>query len=958
MPAGSSQSSDSMALHYSLAQASIRARLFGKSMTPWRVGRFHIIDKLGEGGMGVVYAAYDEHLDRKVALKFLRSQTQFTDERAHGRMLREAQAMARLSHPNVVQVYDVGTHGGEVFLAMEFVRGTTLDTWLDAKRRRAQDIVDVFLQAGRALAAAHAAGLVHRDFKPGNVLVRADGHAVVSDFGSARGIELPPAGDDAAVDDPTFSASSSAGLTERLTLTGAILGTPAYMSPEQHRGKLAGPQSDQFSYCVAMFEALCGELPFSGRNRAELYASICTDRIEFVSVKGLAARVLPVLRRGLSSDPEQRFSDMNALLAALTRASGRMRRLVAGTLGGVALASAAVVWAAYPQEQASPCTAQVAAIDTVWNLASQRAIAQRFLEVDPQAHVDAEGVSRAVNVYAERWRSASNRACTETHDLGLYSAGILDQRAACLQRRRSELGALLDVFVDADAATVKTARVAVSQLRRPSVCDDVAALSRGITPSDPQLAAGLVAVRGIIAKAEASMLAGRAAQSLEQAQDALVAARAIGYEPLVAEALTAVGWAQYMDGEQKAAEDSLYEAIDLAEANRDDETSAEAWNRLLMAMRAQATPANAENTIGIYRRTQSAIKRLQGDNTDRMAEALSSMAYIYKMLSRLVDATQLSERALKIRQAADDPEPRQIMRSQSLLADIYSESGRWRESLALYDQARQSAASVYGPRHTRFADLLVNAALAQVDGGSFDTAASGLAQALDIYERPGNRIEDDIGWVHAARSYLAYGQHQAATAKAQAEAARAIYDEVLEPQDPRRSDPIKQAARAAYALGNADVTLALAREALAIQDPNYESRTNKRGQATREVATLLLWVGRALTALGEYREAAAYLDDAVESFDALFPEAKTHHRFVHARLSRGANRLMLGELAEAKLDFEHAAEGAPATPPHFKLEARARAGLDAVSTQSGPQPEGRARLWRGISDRVIGAFPE
>src|SRR5579862_4327593 len=218
------------------------------------IGRYVILERLGQGGMGVVYRAYDPELDRRIALKLVRA-----DSRHHlalrQRLVREAQAMARVSHANVLTVYDAGTVGDEVFIAMELVDGVTLGRWLRAERRAWRDVIDRFVGAGRGLAAAHAAGLVHRDFKPDNVLVAASGAVRVTDFGLARA---------ARESDPDAAPSPSAS-PSRLTQTGAVLGTPAYMAPEQVRGEAVDARADQFSFCVALYEALWGETPFSGK---------------------------------------------------------------------------------------------------------------------------------------------------------------------------------------------------------------------------------------------------------------------------------------------------------------------------------------------------------------------------------------------------------------------------------------------------------------------------------------------------------------------------------------------------------------------------------------------------------------------------------------------------------------------------------------------------------------------
>lgn len=301
------------------------AALFGEPATSTKVGRYTVLTRLGAGGMGVVYAAYDSDLDRKIALKLVRGQLSESPEH-RARIRREAQAMARLSHPNVVQVYEVGEHEGELFVAMEFVRGETLSLWLgrapDAgddrvAKRSWRSVVDVFVAAGRGLAAAHKTGLIHRDFKPDNVMVDEDGRVRVMDFGLAR------SGDDASrsmSDMGTLATSSDAAIpAHQLTRTGALIGTPAYMAPEQLCGEPVTERSDQFSLCVALYEGLYGMRPFASETMAELVMSVTEGNIRPPPPGTKVPRWLrAVVLRGLAVDPAERWSSLDELTKSLS----------------------------------------------------------------------------------------------------------------------------------------------------------------------------------------------------------------------------------------------------------------------------------------------------------------------------------------------------------------------------------------------------------------------------------------------------------------------------------------------------------------------------------------------------------------------------------------------------------------------------------------------------------------
>jgi serine/threonine protein kinase len=359
------------------ARAEIGQRLFGTPSEPHRLGRFVIMERLGRGGMGVVYSAYDPMLDRRVALKLLRPRAEGDVEGMRARLQREAQALARLSHPNVVPVYDIGILGDDVFIVMEFVVGQTLRAW--APGRPWHEVLAAYLQAARGLAAAHAVGLVHRDIKPDNVMVGEDGRVRLLDFGLVRGHEpepdIPPGRDGSATDVPAAGAAGisaqvgsldtvlvpagadldAGGATsieetpvvgqvqERLTATAAIMGTPAYMAPEQLRGAGIGPKSDQFGFCAALYEALHGERLSAAValtelvNEAHALRVITPDNrdITFPAPREppvssqLPAALWPILRRGLAADPAQRWPSMDALIDALSAVLARYDRTLA-----------------------------------------------------------------------------------------------------------------------------------------------------------------------------------------------------------------------------------------------------------------------------------------------------------------------------------------------------------------------------------------------------------------------------------------------------------------------------------------------------------------------------------------------------------------------------------------------------------------------------------------------------
>jgi serine/threonine protein kinase len=326
------------------------------SQSTLQLPRLEVRRVLGSGGMGVVHAAYDPLLEREVAVKVIRVTGAASGARA--RILREARAIARISHPNVVHVYSAEAIDDQVAIVMELVQGQTLRAWLAEKKRTWQEIVAVFVEAGRGLAAAHDAGLVHRDFKPDNVMVRSDGRVCVLDFGLARALEAQAADGSTVPLTPdtarTLSAettvtldastpvdhASPPGAQSRVTATGALVGTPLYMAPEQHLGASTDARADQFAFCVALYRALFGRHPFDDTTYATLVKSVVAGEYRAPTAKAVPQPIVRAIRRGLGVAPDQRYATIKALLDAVeSKAAGTRRHVWAGVGGVTAFAA-------------------------------------------------------------------------------------------------------------------------------------------------------------------------------------------------------------------------------------------------------------------------------------------------------------------------------------------------------------------------------------------------------------------------------------------------------------------------------------------------------------------------------------------------------------------------------------------------------------------------------------------
>ena len=420
------------------------------------VDRFVVLDLLGRGGMGVVYMAYDPELDRKVALKLLHpSERNSSDPRAQ--LLAEAQVMARISHANVIAIYDVGTYREQVFAAMELVEGTTLRRWI-AERRTWREVVDVFLLAGEGLAAAHAAGVVHRDFKPENVLLGGDGRVKVSDFGLAA--------------DPSPT-------------TGHIAGTPGYLAVEGFRPGGVDARGDQFSFCVALHEALHGRRPFSAQELDDFVAEVRRGP-PLDGGSRVSARLNHVVRRGLALAPEDRYPSMRELLTDIRRAvtAHRMRRRMTATVGALALAigATAIVVDAWAVAQQLPCADAEARLAGIWDRGRRDAVKAAFVRTaTPAATAAFDRVAAAIDRYAADWIAIRIEACAATEVRHEQSAALLELRMACLDQARFQLRELSNVLVAADADTVQKAESAVV-LPALDRCSDRDALRAIVSP--------------------------------------------------------------------------------------------------------------------------------------------------------------------------------------------------------------------------------------------------------------------------------------------------------------------------------------------------------------------------------------------------------------------------------------------------------------------------------------------
>jgi tetratricopeptide (TPR) repeat protein/predicted Ser/Thr protein kinase len=594
------------------------------------IGRYLVLDVLGVGGMGIVYAAYDRELDRRVALKVLRLDRDQPELRA--RLVREAKAMARLNHPRVITVYEIGTWEERVFIAMEYVDGGTLGSWLKERRRPWREVLATFMHAGHGLAAAHSAGLVHRDFKPDNVLMGKDGRVRVTDFGLAR------SADSAAPD-----IGSSDEKLPTLTRTGALAGTPAYMAPEQMRGEAPDARADVFSFCVALFEGLHGRRPFAGDDVRAIERAILDGNIIVTDDAAVPDWLDRALRGGLRAEPAARYPSMAALLEALERDPGRrLRRGLATVLATAALVAAGLWVRQVTRAQRLICRGAEQRLVGAWDSEHRGAVARAFVATGlPTAPALAASAQAALDRYAGAWVRMHTDACEATRVRGEQSEALLDLRMECLDDRRRELGALTTLFVGADAITVEKATSAVAALTPVSTCADTSALRARVRP--PKDRTRVDALKSELSELQAMRLTGHYQAGQALAQRVLTEARALDYPPLVAQALY---WLATMGGDDDDKRDlapRLHDAAVAALTGGDDLLAARAWDSLAM----EATRTGHRDEAQRYIRYASALLARAGGDGDQPFH-VHLLAIEAEDENRLDDAVRLYVRSAEI----------------------------------------------------------------------------------------------------------------------------------------------------------------------------------------------------------------------------------------------------------------------------------------------------------------------
>jgi serine/threonine protein kinase/tetratricopeptide (TPR) repeat protein len=743
------------------------------------IGRYMVLGLVGRGGMGEVYAAYDPELDRKVAVKLVRAQGEGVDaSQGRVRLLREAQAIAKLSHPNVVVVYDVGTVGDRIFIAMEFVDGNTVGYWLQAGQRRWQEVLAVYMAAGRGLEAAHHTGFVHRDFKPENVMVAKSGDVRVMDFGLARSLfEAPdaqPAAADAAGDPefrhtpsdvtaeidpestmpngitgPVSRTTSSHLLDSKLTQTGVMLGTPAYMAPEQFAGRPTDARADQFSFCVALYEGLYGHRPFEGKTPADLMSNVFGGRIrEPPANTKVPTWLRRVVLRGLHKNPAERHESMGALLAALAHDPVKSRQRWFATAGTVMAISAAlgattVAWRA-SHDRGAMCRAGAGKLAGVWEGSGiadsprKSAIHRAFAATGaPYAETAFKGARQLLDKFADAWTTMYRDTCEATHVRGEQSAEVLDLRMSCLSERLGRMKALTDVFAQANASVVENAVVAASSLPTLDRCTDVKLLRAVIPPpDDPRVRARVDALRQEVAHVKALGDSGQCSAAASTGRKLIADAKSVGYLPLEAAGLNALARS---GSECMSADESIEahrRAILAATAAHDAEASAESMI-LLAHTQVERTSdvAQARNWIDLAGAT---LEGMNKPNPLLDSWRLETLGRVVAKEGKPEEALTTFRKAQELMEKIEGREGIETAKLATNIGLVLEEMDRYQDALVYFERSEKLIAKLLGPDHPLVADALFDRGETLNALQLYDQARAPIERALEIWRRAGS----------------------------------------------------------------------------------------------------------------------------------------------------------------------------------------------------------------------------
>lgn len=861
-----------------VAESSMRARIVGRGPNTLIADRFVLESQLGSGGMSTVWKAVDKRLDRAVALKFLLSP--LNDDHGDIRLEREARALARISHPNVIPVYDFGQHEDRLWVAMEFVPGRTLGAWQSNDKRSHEQLLRRWIAAGRGLAAVHAEDLVHRDIKPDNILLGDDGRVRLIDFGIVRALRDPSHSYEPV---PPTATIPSGSPMDTLTADGAAIGTIKYMAPEQLRGSRADLASDQFSFCLSLAEALLGRYPFDECGRFDRASDeFVRTRIQEVVLPAVPRRVGAALARGLDPNPDERWPSMNALLDALEPP----RRARWWVPAGLIVVGATGAW----QLGAAPttCREDRGQLDAHWNDTRRAQIAAAFGESDMSfTDIATENANTKIDAWADEWIAARTNACTSTHNEHVQSEVLLDQRIGCLDRALSRFDAVVDVLSHADTNTVIRSNAVLRQLPRMSSCSAAA-----VVRAPAGWRGDAVTILPEVARARALISAGR----LDEATHVVsgLRTRATSTQEVLTDLsvreLTA--WIDIERGEQLQGLRALREVAD--DAARSELLDYEAQTRVSLAENAVGQTSNAELERWWLADAEVALDRVA--TADDPRHAILSRCHALQAQSTgdyeaaLAHLDHASELPLDSTARVDFDVDR---------ANILRRLGRIDEARSLYEQAHRKTESLVGAGHPTLSEIDYNLGVLEADAGNSEAATKLFRRSRDqltaaLGTQSTTALRADFGLVK-----LALGQGKLDEAASDLERLLPRFEQVFGSQHEDTARAYNARGIVAFYRGEHEV-------ALGAYERARHGFVATHGENHDDVGLVHANMGESLSALGRNREALLAFERGIA---VLQHNLGSEHPYLGPALKgRGVARLRMGSVDPAIEDLELAAK--------------------------------------------------
>jgi len=842
------------------------------------VGRYVIVGQLGAGGMGVVYAAYDPDLERRVALKLVHSGVD--EMRSDARMLREAQALAALSHPNVVSLHDVGTHDGRLYMAMELVDGDTLAAWLKQSTRAWREIVKMFIAAGRGLVAAHAAGIVHRDFKPANVLVGPDGRARVMDFGLARSSEQS---------DDTRTAIRP--LDVRLTMTGSVLGTPPYMPPEAH-GAEVGMASDQFSFCVALYEALYAQLPFD-------HTLAFDDRARWILREPPRRRVPRWLHdlviRGLAMDPADRHASMRALVDALEHDRRPRRRIVVAAVALVATSAAAFTIHEVRQKRLEAgCAREASAIRSTWNAERARSLgAVLSASKLPFARDLWTRTKPTFDRFADDWASTRIGVCLRSERDRTLSRADADASRACLDEQREALAALTDLLMKSEAITTTVV------LPPLSACSDPVRLRHQLD-SPIELRPRIRELRARLARAAVAGQAGHHERLLSEARSIATDADKLPWPPLAIAARLEIGDALHQLGRSEEARKELELAFYAAGAAGRDELALEACAKLVHVV--GVSLARHDDGLHWARLGEMLVERQASRDEPRIAMLWGSLAMLHDARGEYAQATEKLQSALAIGERSLGRDHPNLVPTLHNLAILFARQGKLPQAIDAIKRSLALAEASFGAEHPALADGLLLLGAFHAESGDLDRGAAQIERAIAIYERAYGREYASLIPALSNLSALRAVRGDYTGALALRERALAITEKQVGPDHPNVAHVLEGLGQIYRALDRGDDAVAAQRRALDIRERALGPDHPDVASSLSVLAETLADRGERTTALTMLARALAIYEKALGPKHADVGMTLATMAMVHGDIGDHAQAIALFERALAILE--------------------------------------------------------